>query len=383
MTWGGTTFHIHSGNPMTINLRLHLLLPAVGVLALLAVGCSRPAAPSVDPTPIDAQTAPTPPQTEEAPPKAPSEPEKLVLRYNVTTGQKYPMEMVKDQLIEVTVRAQVLPTRRVEIIEGTWEILETNVYREFFNARFTFDRIRFSETSPRGNVVYDSASDDSPPDSDRAIILDGLVGNSIDVTITPSGRIVDMRETADMREAIIAALAAHPRFGNARTLDRARNETLSDESLSLMLETYLTTLPGTQFRIGDKWTEMRPLPDLASTNDRTIHIVRREGDSIVVHRDSVMRPVINGGTMGRRIDEQVSMVVESGEATTTSRVNAGTGWVQEAETNGLTRARLALNNGRPSTMEEPPMTTTEKVTVRLLTDGREATGNFPPEEDVE
>ena len=368
---------------MTFNLRLHLLLPAFGALALLAAGCSRPAAPSVDPTPVDAQTASTPPRTEEAPPAAPPEPEKLDLRYNVSTGQKYPMEMVKDQLIEITVRGQVSPTQRIEIIEGTWEILETRVYREFFNARFTFDRIRFHEPNPRGSVTYDSATDDSPPESDRAIILAGFVGNSIDVTITPSGRIVDVRETADMREDILAALAAHSHFNNEKALERARTETLSDESLSLLLETYLTTLPGTIFRIGDQWTELRPLPDLASMNHRTIHVVRREGDRIIVQRDSVMHPAGEEGVMGRRLDDMLTMVIDSGEAKTTTIVDVNTGWVQEAETQGMTRARLTLSNGRSANMADPPMTTTEKVTVRLLTEGREATGNFPPGGSVE
>ncbi len=310
--------------------------------------------------------------------------DKVPVRYNVETGQIYRMEMLKDQVTEVTIMAQTTPTRRLEVIEGTWEIVDTNVYREMFNARFTFDRVRFGEYTNKGAVGYDSSMGSEAPRHERAVILSGLVGQSLEVTITPSGRIVDMRGGDDLRARVFAALPEGEIVNDVQAQERLREEITSDEALAVMLETYLVTLPGTVFPLGGSWTELRPLPQFRSINERRILVDKRNDDgTITVQRDSVMKPQTEGGTMGRQVSDMMAFQIDSGSASTITKIFESTGWVKEAATSGTTQSRIIMRALESAELPRPPMTSRERVFVRLLGDGVEPTPNFVIDENVQ
>jgi hypothetical protein len=310
--------------------------------------------------------------------------EKFPIRYNVETGQIYRMEMLKDQVTEVTIMGQTTPTRRLEVIEGTWEIIGTNVYREMFNARFTFDRVRFGEYTNKGAVAYDSSLESEAPTHERARILSGMVGQSLEVTITPSGRIVDMRGGDDLRAQVLAALPEGKVVNDVQAQERLREEITSDEALAVMLETYLVTLPGTVFPLGGSWTELRPLPQFRSINERRILVEKRNDDgTITVQRDSVMKPQAEGGTMGRQVSDMMAFQIDSGSASTITKIFESTGWVKEAATSGTTQSRIIMRALESAELPRPPMTSRERVFVRLLGDGVEPTPNFMIEGDVQ
>jgi hypothetical protein len=308
----------------------------------------------------------------------------LPIRYTVETGQIYRMEMFKDQVTEVTIMGQTNPTRRLEAIEGTWEIIGTNVYREMFNARFTFDRVRFAEYTNKGAVGYDSATDEEAPNLERAWILSRMVGQSIEVTITPSGRIVDLRGGDALRAHLMVDGPAERVVNDVQAQERLREEITSDEALAVMLETYLATLPGTNFPIGASWTELRPLPQFRSINERRILVDKRNDDgTITVQRESVMKPQSEGVAMGRQVSEMMSFQIDSGAATTISKIMESTGWVKEAATSGTTQSRIIMKALETAELPRPPMTSRERVFVRLLGDGVEPMANFMVGEDVQ
>jgi hypothetical protein len=279
---------------------------------------------------------------------------------------------------------QTNPTRRLEAIEGTWEIIGTNVYREMFNARFTFDRVRFAEYTNKGAVGYDSATDEEAPNLERAWILSRMVGQSIEVTITPSGRIVDLRGGDALRAHLMVDGPAERVVNDVQAQERLREEITSDEALAVMLETYLATLPGTNFPIGASWTELRPLPQFRSINERRILVDKRNDDgTITVQRESVMKPQSEGVAMGRQVSEMMSFQIDSGAATTISKIMESTGWVKEAATSGTTQSRIIMKALETAELPRPPMTSRERVFVRLLGDGVEPMANFMVGEDVQ
>jgi len=346
------------------------------LLLAFSLGCSRSPRVPADPTQeeMEADFAELMPDAVLIEPEGRTG-EILSLRLHVEAGQTYRMELHKEQNTDLILNDQTIPTRRAEVIEGTWEILETGLFRrDLLNTRFTFDRLRFLETTPHGEVNYDTASDDPVPSHMRAQTFSALAGQSLEMTVTPSARIVDMRGGDELRERVISVLLEE--VGEITEQIEANLELLTDEAMAYMLEAYFATLPGVMFPIGGRWTEMRPLVDLNALNERTIHIRRRENGKVVVTRDSIMMPRSPEQPMGRFMGDNAAMQIHSGTAATRSYVDEATGWLINARTEGETRSQLVVRHGDGDQTSRHPMITRELVIVRRLGDGVEPLRNL-------
>lgn len=121
------------------------------------------------------------------------------------------------------------------------------------HGRYTYDAVRLKMDAPGMVVDYDStnAVDGAVPNNPMAQTFAALVGQSLDVVMTPEGRVTDLKGADRLMEAVVNSVQLPP--GARAGLEQQMKSQFGDEALKRQFEQMTAIYPAEPVGVGDAW----------------------------------------------------------------------------------------------------------------------------------
>ena len=198
------------------------------------------------------------------------------------------------------------------------------------NVTVTYDNLIFKQQGPAGYVDYDSANPprQTPP---AARTFAAMVGQSVKLSITPIGRIVEVRGADVLVERILKTLTAPDGPGRAATERMIRAE-FADDALKSDLDNLLAVYPDRVVNIGESWSKKSALTKgmpLAIDDTYTLRDVNPNTVTLELKgRVAISPPAAPVEIGGLKISYKLS-----GEQTGSVKLDRPSQWIKSVDTN--------------------------------------------------
>jgi hypothetical protein len=177
--------------------------------------------------------------------------EKVLLRLNLEAGQSYTLSWTSRQDMTVTIDGQ--QQRTSQTLGLTFTLKATKVEADgTIHGTFTYDSVRLASRHPAGDVDYDSADPAAPAPTDpMAKAMAALVGQTLDVVLTPRGAVKDLRGGDKLVRRMLKAMdlpeAERP------AAERQMRAMFGDAALKQNLQRLTEVYPPGPVKVGDTW----------------------------------------------------------------------------------------------------------------------------------
>lgn len=179
--------------------------------------------------------------------------EKTKLRLNLKAGQSYTIAMTMDQKITQTVAGNA--QNIAQTIGMTFTLKPSKLDPDgTIHGTYTYDAVRVKMNAPGMVVDYDSATavDGAVPNNPMAQTFAALVGQSLEVVMTPDGRVTDLKGADRLMEAVVNSVQLPP--GARAGLEQQIKSQFGDEALKRQFEQMTAIYPEKPVGVGDAWT---------------------------------------------------------------------------------------------------------------------------------
>lgn len=179
--------------------------------------------------------------------------EKTTLRLRLKAGESYTIAMTADQKITQTVGGAV---QNIAQTIGTTYTFKTAAVDPdgTIHGTFTYDAVRCKMDGPGMVIDYDSskvAPGAAAPVNPMAKTFAALVGQTLDVVMTPEGRVTELKGADRIMAAVIKAMAL-PEAARAAVEQQLKTQ-FGDEALKKTFEQITAIYPKDPVELGDTW----------------------------------------------------------------------------------------------------------------------------------
>ena len=151
----------------------------------------------------------------------------------------------------------------------------------------TYDWVTLRQ--PMMNIDYDSRK---APQGGQAHPLvgafAGMVGKGFEMTMTPRGKVTELRGIEQMLNEMVEGFPEAPGFDKAMIKDMMKQQ-FGEEAIKSAVENS-TALPDKAVNVGDTWQKSSPMPGVASTMTTNYKLASVEGGAARVEARSTITP---------------------------------------------------------------------------------------------
>lgn len=239
--------------------------------------------------------------------------EKLALKLNYEKGKKYYYTSINDQAVEQTVMGKTVKTKNKTTTGYIWEVKDIDKDGNFI-VLVTYDKV---ETQKEG----EGANQPSPLKDDF------MKGFSFEMTVTPKGKVTEVRGMDKMMDAAFAqampdSVAADPMMGQVKEMLKKQ---FSDKSMGSMMSQMTDYFPEGEVEVGDKWEKTVDVSTLVPMKITSTYMIKDIKDGVaIVEVESKVEPGKGEAMMGMEIKM-------NGTQKGTMEVNTKNGLVQKSD----------------------------------------------------
>ena len=251
----------------------------------------------------------------------------LDLRPRFAKGDVHRMNVILEQALEQTVRGHKQVIRQRVGVGYSFTVLDVTVDGSAA-LRVKYNSTAVAQKSPYGQVEYDSAHPprDVPP---PARGMAALVGQTFTATVTPSGRVTDIKGMDAVLKSVLEKMNLPE--GPARAAsEKLLRQMLSAANVRSSLQGLLAVYPGRPVAMGDTWNQKTQVDSgfpLVMETSYTLKAVQGGAATIALHAkasSNSQAPPVDLGQAKLRYDL-------TGEQIGTIAVGQQDGWIREAD----------------------------------------------------
>ncbi|NIR46634.1 MAG: hypothetical protein GWN99_19700 [Gemmatimonadetes bacterium] len=255
--------------------------------------------------------------------KAAAQQDAVRLRMRFDAGHTVRMRMTMDQQISQTILGQ--PQNLEQTTEMVYAVAVEEVDAEGTAVvEWTYDELRFEQTSPMGQLLYDS----SDPNAAVSPMLAGyaaLVGASFWARMTSTGQVLDVWGVEPILQKMLDEMALPPGPQSEQLQEQLRNQ-FGDQAMREMLTRMMAVYPTEPVVVGDSWTSRNAITSgFPITIDATYTLRERRGGVAFVDVAATVESTPGAGGMqmgGTTLEFDLS-----GEQSGTLEIDEISGWV--------------------------------------------------------
>lgn len=270
------------------------------------------------------------------------------LELNLKQGAAYKQVTLNDASIKQNIMGQDLEITLGVSSTMTFQVVSDN--RNDYDMKVSFDNMKLSMGSMQGTVEFDSES----PDQDDAFsqIMSGVVGQSFNVKMSKSGKVLELSGVEAMWEAAFADQ-------NISEAEKAQimaqlNQTYGSDAIKGNIEMVSAIFPEDKVSTGDQWTNEVNINSGAKAVAKTTYtyngiengLHQIDGSGTITTAEDGATVVTNGMELNMDLN---------GSMESTISVDAATGWIVEAKINQKIdgTANVAANEQLPTGLSIP------------------------------
>jgi hypothetical protein len=238
------------------------------------------------------------------------------LKLRLKPGETYPMRITIEQQITQGTGESARSTTQLIGMGHSYNVQSVDSSGEM-KLRLTYNWMRLK----RPGVDVDSDLPPKPDANPAIATLTAMVGQSLDVTVTPAGKVTDVKGLDAMVQKVVAKASMDDvkRSMLAQMVRKQYNE----QQVKTTIEGGIAIYPDKPVAIGETWTRTMPLD--VGVSDSTYKLVGRENGKLTVE----MHGTIGQAPGAKPLDMEGTKVTHkvAGEQSGTLIIDEATGWI--------------------------------------------------------
>jgi hypothetical protein len=300
--------------------------------------------------------------------------DKVELRLRLDEGKTYIMTMTAKQAITQTFMGQEMAIDQT--IQFAISFKSTKVDADGnTTVDVKYDSVAFEQDGPMGWIEYDSAD---PPDEIPMMArgFAGLVGRGFTMTVSPEGKVTDVKGVDKLFEEIVESMEL-PEGPMLDQMKESLKQQFGDEAMKQQMQQMLATLPEKPVGVGDSWSAESNLTGmLAMVIKNTWKVTSIKDGIVTLDGESTIEPAKDGepmkmGPMSMKIDL-------TGSQKGTMELDEHSGFPLKAAINQDISGTVTTS--QPGSDEEMSIPMTIKSTITL--EGKIGAGDAEAPDDV-
>ena len=212
---------------------------------------------------------------------------KLKLSLNFKKGECYVVDFGMSQKITQEINKQKMLINQAIGMNYAMDVTDVDAKGNYI-VKLTFRATKFNQSMGTTKVSYDSAK---PPEKipPAAVGFAALVDQSLDLTMAPSGKVLEVIGTDEMLDKIVAKATVI--LGNkSEELEKALKDQFSAAKLKQQIETSTEIYPDKPVGVGDSWSKTVDIDGVMSMQlDNTWTLKSRKAGIAKVALDTKIR----------------------------------------------------------------------------------------------
>lgn len=177
----------------------------------------------------------------------------LELRLRLTPGQTYRQSVTIDQVVEQQINGQAHKMAQTLGMTLGYRVQSAAASGDM-QVCVTYERVRLKMTGAGGAVDYDSSKPGGGALHPAAATLGAMVGTSLEATMSPTGKISDVRGIDAIVRKMLEGLAL-PEGSQRAMLQQAMDRQMSQDNVRSSLGATMATFPQQPVNPGDTWEQ--------------------------------------------------------------------------------------------------------------------------------
>jgi FKBP-type peptidyl-prolyl cis-trans isomerase len=301
---------------------------------------------------------------------APAQNEKVELHLRLKEGQAYGLRSLSEQKIVQTVNNQKVNVTQIVGFDIRYDVLKVDEAGNL-TIKFTYTGATFMVNGPMGNIEYDSTLPDSKvPDMVKGIAA--LVGQSLQLTMSPAGRVLDMQGLDAMLQTMTSKIDI-PNPQMREMVQAQMKAQFGADNIKKMAESSSAVYPDKPVAIGDTWTRGSTAVGMGGfgMTTQTTYTLKDRRDGIA-YIDVVSKMGSEGDAAVLKIGTVDVKNDLSGEVKGSMELDEATGWVRKSE------QRTQLSGKVTTVIHRPAPEGDLTVETPLSVDGRTRLDSITP-----
>jgi hypothetical protein len=175
------------------------------------------------------------------------------LKFNLKKGDVTKYRATIEQTTTQQMGGMDQTVNQNQIFEYTIDVKDVNASRNFVT-QITYTRVAINMAAGGMNIAFDSAEEESAPANPQLMGFAALVGQSVNVTFSPKGEIVEVSGVEAMIESMISELAGDNEAMKGQ-MKQSLSQSFNDEQMKQMFGGSFIKYPEKAIKVGTKWTE--------------------------------------------------------------------------------------------------------------------------------
>jgi hypothetical protein len=263
------------------------------------------------------------------------------LRFNPKMGDTYKVQMVAEQQISQTLEGETMDVAQTIGMGFTYAITEIDADGNAW-VDVVYDSIRLDQSSPTGNVSYDSANppEEVPPE---AMGIGALVGKGFRMKLSPEGEIVEVAGLDEMINDMLDDMGITDE-AMLEQLRQSISEQYDADAMREQMGNTVISYPDGPVRIGDTWTETTTSGGQFPTQAESVYTLQGYQDGIAtVGVTSTIS--INPNAEPQSFAGMELVYNLSGEQEGVMLINVETGWMASAAITQTMSGDMTISGG--------------------------------------
>jgi FKBP-type peptidyl-prolyl cis-trans isomerase len=298
--------------------------------------------------------------------------DKVEFRLRLKQGQSYGLRMLSEQKIVQTINGRQINITQVIGFDMRYDVLKVDEAGNL-TVKFSYTGATFMMNGPMGNLEYDSSvPGDKIADPVKGIAA--MVGQSLQLTMSPAGRVLAIQGIDAMMDKMIKAVDTPD--ANMRELIQGQMKAqFNTESIKKMTESSAAVYPDKPVAIGESWNRNAAFaamgsPSLAMQSTYTLKD-RRDGIAII-DSEAKMGGDANAPTVKVGMMDVKNEL--SGEMKSSLELEEATGWIRKSDGRLLASGKVTTTIHRPAANGgdltiEAPISITSRTRLTSITPG--------------
>ena len=175
------------------------------------------------------------------------------LKFNLKKGDVTKYRATIEQTTTQQMGGMEQTVNQNQIFEYTIDVKDVNASGNFVT-QITYTRVAINMAAGGMNIAFDSAEEDLAPANPQLMGFAALVGQSVNVTFSPKGEIVEVSGVEAMIESMISELAGDNEAMKGQ-MRQSLLQSFNDEQMKQMFGGSFIKYPEKVIKVGSKWTE--------------------------------------------------------------------------------------------------------------------------------
>lgn len=216
--------------------------------------------------------------------------------------------------------------------------------------KVTFDGVTFKQNSPLANVDYDSAN---PPAQIHPMArgFAALAGQTFTMTVSPTGKVTDIKGLDAMVDAILAKLAL-PEGPAKAVVEKSVRKEFGEEAVRDNMAVMVGIYPEQPVGVGQSWSRKISMSKgIPLVMDNTYTLKNVAGDDATLEMKGKL--TTNADAPPMDLGSRKLSYTLGGETSGTMKLSKQTGWVKAAEITQKLSGEMTTDAGAGRTAKTP------------------------------